>query len=90
MKQAITQPFESTARYTEKNSAACHMEKAETPRSEPMEPHSDTAMYKNTNTHTPRPMNTYHHRSQESATQNNPSVEAMPLPPLNFMVTGKM
>ena len=44
MKQKMTQPFLSSCTYLEKNSAACQMENAETPSSEPMEPHSDTAM----------------------------------------------
>lgn len=69
---------------------ACQLENKVTPIKEPMEPQWIFRIYAAIATMRATPTKKNHHSSQERQRRKSPNVEAIPLPPLNFKVTGKM
>ena len=61
-----------------------------TPNSEPSEPHSVRKINKTMPIKQPKIISAHQPQSQGKQNQNSPMVEAIPLPPLNFIVTGKI
>lgn len=76
--------------YLIKKITPCQIANPEVPISEPIEPHSVTKIYAATTTKNKKPSSKNHGFSHASPNQNPPNVEAMPLPPLNRFVTGKI
>ena len=61
-----------------------------TPKSEPKEPHSVRKIKSTMPSKQKKIINANQGQSQGKQNQKSPSVDAMPFPPLNFIVTGKM
>lgn len=80
--------FNSCCEYLTANIAACQIVKPATPINEPILPHSVSAIYKSTAQKYAATIKKYHQQSQGIEKRNNPIVEAIPLPPLNLIVTG--
>ena len=76
--------------YRKKNKTICAILKLVTPNSDPNEPHSVRYINNTINSKKPKATSIHQALSQASPNQNRPSVEAIPLPPLNFIVTGKI
>ena len=68
----------------------CQILQPVTPNNEPSEPHSVKKINRTINQKTPNPIRITQGFSQDKQNQNIPSVDAMPLPPLKCMVTGKI
>lgn len=85
-----TYAFVAIWAYFSTNTNSCITLKPETPKSEPSEPHSVRKIKRTTPIRQNKTISAHQPQSQGRQNQKSPSVEAIPLPPLKRVVTGKI